>query len=80
MTTISAGDLQKNINRCIQRSQRGYVVITRQGKPAAVIVGVQGMDWENVTLDTDASFWRLIHNRRKQSTLSLEAFKQRINK
>jgi len=78
MTTISTRDLQKNIRHCLQRSQKDRVVITQHGKPAAIIVGVQGMDWENIVLDTDTSFWNLMHNRRKQSTLSLEAFKAKI--
>ena len=80
MTTISARDLQKNIKRCLQRSQKDRIVVTQHGKPAAVIVGVQGMDWENVVLDIDPAFWRLIHARRKQPTLSLEAFKGKLLK
>jgi prevent-host-death family protein len=78
MTTISARDLQKNIKGCLHRSQRDRIVVTRRGKPTAVIVGVEGMDWEKVILNTDPSFWRLIHTRRKQSTMSLEAFKEKM--
>ena len=76
MTTISARDLQRNIRRCLLRSQRDRVVVTQHGKPAAVIVGVQGMDWENVVLNTDPSFWKLIRERRRQPTLSLTEFKK----
>lgn len=79
MTTISTRDLQRNIRRCLLRSQKDRVIVTQHGRPAAVIVGVQGMDWENVVLNTDPSFWRLIHTRRKQPTLSLEAFKEKIH-
>ncbi len=78
MTTISARELQRNIKRCLETSQKDRVVVTQHGKPAAVIVGVRGTDWENLVLETDPTFWRLIHARRKQRTLSLEAFRKRM--
>jgi hypothetical protein len=80
MTTISTRDLQKNIRRCLRKSQNDRVVVTQYGKPTAVIVGVNGLEWENVILDTDPAFWRLIHTRRKQPTLSLEVFKDQIRR
>ncbi len=78
MKTISVRDLQKKVKKCVEESQKDRVVITKHGKPAAVLVGVEGEDWEDVVLQTDPSFWKLIRSRRKQETVSLEELKEEL--
>ena len=53
-------------------SQQDRVVITRRGKPAAVMVGVEGKDWEEVALQTSSTFWKLIEERRVYYEISEE--------
>jgi prevent-host-death family protein len=78
MKTVTVRDLQKNVKECVDTAQDDRVVITRHGKPAAVLVGVEGEDWEAVVLQTDPAFWKLIRARRKQSTISLRQIKTRL--
>ncbi len=78
MKTISVRDLQKKLKETVETSQSDRVVITRRGKPAAVLVGVEGADWETVVLETSASFWRSIEKRRKRPTLSLNEMRKRV--
>lgn len=78
MKTISARDMQKHVKECIDASQKDRVIITRHGKPSAVIFGIEGTDWENAVLETDAAFWKAIHARRKQPTISLARLKSRL--
>ena len=59
-------------------SQQDKVVITRHGKPAAVLVGVEGKDWEDMALQTLPSFWKLIEERRKETTLSIKELRTGI--
>ena len=80
MKTVSVRDLQKKVKKCVEESQKDRVVITKHGKPAAVLVGVEGEDWEDVVLQTDPSFWKLIRSRRKQETVSLEELKEELRK
>jgi prevent-host-death family protein len=80
MKTVSVRDLQKNVKECVDESQKDRVVITRHGKPTAVLVGVEGDDWEDVVLQTDPAFWRLIRSRRKQDTISLDELKEELGK
>ncbi len=75
MKTISVRDLQKKIKECIDEAQTDRVVITRRGKPAAVLVGVEGADWETVVQETNPRFWKVIQKRRAQRTLSMEDVK-----
>lgn len=78
MKTIPVRDLQKKIKECVDQAQLDRVVITRHGRPAAVLVGVEGEEWEDVVLQTDPAFWKLIRARRKQPTLSLDELKKRL--
>jgi len=80
MKTVTARDLQKKVKECMDISQEDQVVITRHGKPAAVLVGVEGKDWEDLVFQTSPAFWQLIEDRRKQRTISLTELKTRLKK
>jgi len=80
MKTVTARDLQKKVKECMDISQEDQVVITRHGKQAAVLVGVEGRDWEDLVFQTSPAFWQLIEDRRKQRTISLTELKTRLKK
>ena len=75
MKTISVRDLQKNIKDAVDSAQRDRVVVTR--RPTAVLLGVEGKDWETVTLETSPALWDLIEARRKEPTLSVDELARR---
>ena len=54
--------------------------IARRGKPAALLLGVEGKDWETVILETNPTFWKLIQQRQKQLTISLRELNARLNR
>jgi prevent-host-death family protein len=76
--TVSVRDLQKTLRKRVDESQRERVVVTRRGHPAAVLIGVEGKDWEQVLLQTDDSFWRLLQRRSRQTASSLARVKRRL--
>ena len=78
MKTISVRDLQKNIKDVVDSAQRDRVVVTRHGAPAAVLLGVEGKDWETVLLETSPAFWDLIEARRKEATLSEDELERQV--
>ena len=80
MKTVTVRDLQKSVRECVDIAQDDRVVITRHGRPAAVLVGIEGEEWEDVVLQTSASFWRLIEKRRQEPTISIEQMKARFAK
>jgi len=80
MKTVNARDFQKKIKECVDLSQQDHVVITRRGKPAAVMVGVEGKEWEDLVLQTSSTFWRLIDERRKEPTMSMKELRSRLKK
>lgn len=72
MKTVSVRDLQKSIKEAVDSAQDDRVVVTRRGQPAAVLVGVEGKDWETVVFETSSEFWKLIEERRAEPTFSTE--------
>ncbi len=72
-------DLKRaDLDTCVTDAQHERVVITRDGKPIALIVGVEGMDEEQLQLGSSAKFWQLITERRKQKTMSRTQLEQKV--
>ncbi|UCF97366.1 MAG: type II toxin-antitoxin system Phd/YefM family antitoxin [Spirochaetaceae bacterium] len=79
MKTISVRDLQKEIRKSVDEAQKDRVVVTRNGKPAALLIGIEGQDWESVFIQANAPFWKLIGKRRKEKTTSLREMRRRLS-
>ncbi len=71
---------QTTLDACLQDAQRERIVITRDGAPVALIVGLEGMDEEQVRLGGSDEFWELIAERRRQVPLSRSALEQVIDR
>jgi hypothetical protein len=69
-----------NLEKCVRQAQRERIVLTRNDKPVAVLVGVKGLDWEQLELGSSDEFWSLIRERRGQRTLSREELKKRLTR
>jgi len=69
---------QATLDACVSEAQNERVVITRNGKPVALIVGIEGLDTEQLQLGSSDKFWRLITERRKQKTVSRAVLEQNI--
>lgn len=80
MKTVSVRELQSRIKECVEYSQRERVVITQHGKPSAVIIGIKGMDWESVVMETSAPFWKMIRKRRAQPSVSVKEARARLER
>jgi len=78
MKTVALRDAKQSLSGFVARSQRERVLITKHGRPAAVVIGVEGHDFEDVLVAEDPAFWRLIEQRRRQRTMSLADVKARL--
>ncbi len=58
------------LETCIKDARRDRVVVTRKGKPVALVLGVEGLDEEQLQLGSSEKFWKLIEERRRQKTTS----------
>ena len=68
-----------DLESCVSRAQQERLVITRKGRPVALLVGVEGMDPEQIELGSSDRFWKLITKRRKQKTINRARLEQKVN-
>ena len=68
-----------DLKSCVTQAQQERLVITRKGRPVALLVGVEGMDSEQLELGSSGAFWKLIAKRRRQKTVSRAKLEQKVN-
>jgi antitoxin (DNA-binding transcriptional repressor) of toxin-antitoxin stability system len=68
-----------SLDNCVTCAQGEPLVVTRAGHPVALIVGVEGLDSEQVELGSSGNFWQLITERRKQPTISRAELDRRLS-
>ena len=61
---------QATLDACVRESQGERVLVTRDGRPVAIVVGVADLDEDQLQLGASDTFWQLITTRRKQPTVS----------
>ena len=66
MKTISLAEAQSDFTGVLESSQKQRVVITRNGRPCAVLMGVEGYDEEDLRLASAPEFWHMIQERRRK--------------
>jgi len=67
-----------NLEKCVRDAQQGGVVLTRKGKPVALLVSVKGFDLEQLELGHSDEFWTLLRQRRTQKTMSRAELEHRL--
>lgn len=64
MRNVPEKELQSNLDLILTRAQSERIVISRRGKPCAVLVGIEDYDAEDLRLASSEDFWRMIRRRR----------------
>lgn len=67
------------LDSCVEDAQSERVVLTRDGKPVAIILGLEGLDEDQLQRSSSDKFWKLIEERRAQKTLSRAELEQQFN-
>jgi len=76
MKTISVE--KTTLDGCLHDAQQERLVVTRGGRPVALIVGLEGLDDEQIALAKDEDFWKLIAECRRQKTISRAELESRL--
>jgi len=61
---------------CVSEVRHGRIVLTVEGKPVAIMIGI---DTEQLEQGSDDSFWRLIENRRREETVDRDGLEQMLD-
>jgi antitoxin (DNA-binding transcriptional repressor) of toxin-antitoxin stability system len=67
------------LDRCVTEAHQERVILTRYGDPIALVVGISGMDEEQVRLSGSPEFWKQIEESRRQKTISREELARRLD-
>ena len=79
MKVIALGQAKNELSAYVDEAQNGRVLITRHGRPAAVIIGVEGEEFEDLMTRSDPEFWKMIEGRRRRSkTVSAADMRKRL--
>ncbi len=78
MKTVALREAKQSLSGFVAHAQRERVLITKHGKPAALVIGVEGQDIEDVLLSQDPDFWKLVEARRREPTLSLAEVRAKL--
>ena len=69
-----------SLDACVSEAQHEKILITRNGKPVALVVGVEGLDAEQLDLGSDSAFWKLITQRRRQRRITRAQLEEKISR
>ncbi len=70
MKIVAVREAKASLSEYIEKSQRDRVLITKHGRPAALVIGVEGEDLEDLLTMGDPRFWEMIEDRRRQGRTS----------
>lgn len=62
----------------LEAAQRERILVTRDGAPIAVVVGLQFKDDEDLAYESSPEFWHMIRERRGRPTVRLEDVKAEL--
>ena len=77
MKSVQVEDFQAHLDRFLHEVQDETIVITRNGKPCAVVHGVEG-DLETAELAHSKEFWAMIEQRRNEPTIPWDDAKSQL--
>ena len=81
MKRILARDLQRDVESVLNSAQKERIVISRGGKPCAVILGIENYDAEDLRTASSPEFWRMIQRRRSRGrSIPLAEVEARLEK
>jgi hypothetical protein len=69
-----------DLERCVKEASSESVLLIKDGKPLALVSNVEALDAEQIELGTNAEFWKLTEERRRQKTLPWSELKKRLGK
>ncbi len=79
MKVVPLGQAKNELSAYVEEAQHDRVLVTRHGKPAALIIGVAGEDFEDLMTRSDPEFWQMIEARRTASkTISSDEMRRRL--
>ena len=78
MKIVAIKKVKEQLSGYCEQAQEERVLITKHGKPLALVIGVEGRDLEDVITESNPEFWRLMEARRREPTISSTEMRKRL--
>ena len=78
MKEATLESLGGNIGGLVEDAQQERILLTRNGKPVALVLGLENYDAEDWEYMTSSAFWQMIRERRKEPTVRLADIKEEL--
>jgi prevent-host-death family protein len=79
MKVVALARAKNDFSTYVDAAQHERVLVTRHGRPAALLIGVEGEPIEDLLTRSDPEFWRMIASRRKATrTISSDEMRRRL--
>lgn len=71
MRRLTLEQLSEQLQDYVQSAQQEQILITQNGKPIALLLGLENIDPEQWNLQLSPEFWQMIRDRRQRPTIPL---------
>jgi prevent-host-death family protein len=78
MKQLTLEQLSEQLQDYVRSAQREQILITDNGKPIALLLGLENSDPEQLNLQLSARFWEMISDRRKRPTVPLSVVEAQL--
>jgi hypothetical protein len=78
MTKTTVKQFAKEVNNFLSAAQKENLMVTRNGRPLALVIGLKNRDAEDLHYMTSPEFWRMIEETRRMPTIPLESIKAEL--
>jgi hypothetical protein len=78
VTQTTIEQFAQDINGYFKVAQKERVLVTRDGQPVALVVGMEHKDAEDFHYMTSPEFWRMIEEARRMPTVPLQKIKEEL--
>lgn len=78
MKVVSLRDAKAGLSAFVELAQSERILVTRHGKPAALLIGVADVALEDLLTMANPRFWALIEASRAGKTFSIEEARKRL--
>jgi len=75
----TVGIEQATLDSCVREAQDDRVLVTRAGRPVAIVVGLADFDEEQIRLGLRDEFWNMISARRREPAITRAELERRLD-
>ncbi|MCU0540682.1 MAG: type II toxin-antitoxin system Phd/YefM family antitoxin [Oscillatoriaceae cyanobacterium Prado104] len=78
MKQLSLEQLSEQLQEYVRSAQQEQILITQNGKPIALLLGLEDFDPEQWNLQFSVEFWETIGDRRQRPTVPLSVVEAQL--